>query len=629
AADGKVQSTRFVYNANGDLIQTVSGDEAAIDIPVTLPVLNHAYGEFKLALANQLMLDAVAGQRLTYTATLADGSALPAWLHINAATGELSGIPTDPIVGVLALKVSATGTSDVAASAVINLPLDMHSLPPVLTQQLANRAALAGQAFQLNLPADLFKAGVAGHTLRYTASLADGSALPSWLHLNAATGELSGVAGNGDVGTLSIKLSAAESGGLATSVMFTLQVNAGYQTPVAGNANASVSAPAGQAFKLAIPAGLFNSPVAGNVLRYQVVQADGSALPGWLSFNALDNTFSGVPPAGAIGSLSLRITAVEMSGLHASTTLSLQVTANATRAGWVEVIKTVSGPGTAKTEVDRFDPVTGGIVEMEVWDPATGKMKELHQWDAVTGGKLLLQKFDVSNGRLIEQHITDGHSGQEIEYSKFDVATGHKIEVHRWDALNGVKLSLDLFDANSGMLVEQNTWDRIGQGHTSSIHWNGTTGLLEEVNRWDGVTGGKTAYQSFDAATGVALQLFETDPATGAATRMTKWDAQSGKVVEYLQYHQSGDIELYQHYDAVTGRLLEMGTRDGLRGVTLTSTQWDPVTGKQVEMSTWDPVTGGKTQLLKFDATTGGIRELIRWDIGGAQLEYSSWDNVT
>src|SRR5262252_5766020 len=44
------------------------------------------------------------GDSLAYTATAADGSALPAWLSFNAATRTFSGTPAAGNVGTLAVK---------------------------------------------------------------------------------------------------------------------------------------------------------------------------------------------------------------------------------------------------------------------------------------------------------------------------------------------------------------------------------------------------------------------------------------------------------------------------------------------------------------------------------------------
>ena len=65
--------------------------------------------------------DVDAGDTLTYTATAADGSALPAWLTFNAATRTFSGTPAAANVGTLGVKVSATDLGGLAASETFNI----------------------------------------------------------------------------------------------------------------------------------------------------------------------------------------------------------------------------------------------------------------------------------------------------------------------------------------------------------------------------------------------------------------------------------------------------------------------------------------------------------------------------
>jgi Ca2+-binding RTX toxin-like protein len=52
--------------------------------------------------------DADAGDVLTYTASLSNGAALPAWLSFSAATRTFTGIPNATTVGALNIKVTAT-----------------------------------------------------------------------------------------------------------------------------------------------------------------------------------------------------------------------------------------------------------------------------------------------------------------------------------------------------------------------------------------------------------------------------------------------------------------------------------------------------------------------------------------
>ncbi len=62
------------------------------------------------------------GDVLTYTATLADGSALPSWLVFDAATQTFSGTPSYDDAGVLAVKVMVDNDPEgLSAEQVFNL----------------------------------------------------------------------------------------------------------------------------------------------------------------------------------------------------------------------------------------------------------------------------------------------------------------------------------------------------------------------------------------------------------------------------------------------------------------------------------------------------------------------------
>lgn len=69
----------------------------------------------------------------------------------------------------------------------------------------------------------------------------------------------------------------------------------------------------GAAWQFVLPAGTFSDPD-GNAISLRATLADGSALPGWLSFNSATATFSGTPRDGDVGTISVRVTASDGSG---------------------------------------------------------------------------------------------------------------------------------------------------------------------------------------------------------------------------------------------------------------------------------------------------------------------------
>ncbi|PPC74484.1 hypothetical protein C4K68_25555, partial [Pokkaliibacter plantistimulans] len=245
--------------------------------------------------------DVDAGDSLTYTATLADGSALPSWLSFNATTRTFSGTPTNDDVGAISIKVTATDGSDAAVSSSFSLTVANVNDAPT-AGVISAQSATEDSRFSFTVPTNTFSDVDAGDSLTYTATLADGSALPSWLSFNAATRTFSGTPTNDDVGSLSIRVTATDGSDAAVSSSFTLTVANVNDAPTAGTIAAQTTAE-DSAFSFTLPQGLFGDVDSSDSLTLSATLADGSALPGWLSFNAATGTFSGTPDNGDVGSL--------------------------------------------------------------------------------------------------------------------------------------------------------------------------------------------------------------------------------------------------------------------------------------------------------------------------------------
>ncbi|MGO4834849.1 DUF4082 domain-containing protein, partial [Rhizobiaceae sp. 2RAB30] len=95
---------------------------------------------------------------------------------------------------------------------------------PVLAAQTADQNAVVGSLYSLPLPSGTFTDVDTGDTLTYTATLANGSALPSWLSFNAGNQTFSGTPASANLGTISVKVTATDLGNLAASETFNLAV---------------------------------------------------------------------------------------------------------------------------------------------------------------------------------------------------------------------------------------------------------------------------------------------------------------------------------------------------------------------------------------------------------------------
>jgi hypothetical protein len=85
----------------------------------------------------------------------------------------------------------------------------VNDAPEAVVPVDSNQTGTEGQAFSYALPDDAF-IDLDGDVLNYTATLADGSTLPTWLSFDAATQTFSGTPSFDDAGTLSIKVMASD-----------------------------------------------------------------------------------------------------------------------------------------------------------------------------------------------------------------------------------------------------------------------------------------------------------------------------------------------------------------------------------------------------------------------------------
>ncbi|MCF8198712.1 MAG: VCBS domain-containing protein [Sulfuritalea sp.] len=98
---------------------------------------------------------------------------------------------------------------------------------PILVTPLADQSAAANTSWSWALPAGSFSDVDAGDVLGYGASLADGTALPSWLTFDAATQTFSGRVPKTATGSLDIRVAASDRAGESVADVFTLSFAAG------------------------------------------------------------------------------------------------------------------------------------------------------------------------------------------------------------------------------------------------------------------------------------------------------------------------------------------------------------------------------------------------------------------
>lgn len=279
--------------------------------------------DFSLILPADLFSDPDASDEIRVSVRQANGDPLPTWLSFDPVSRTLSGRPTNDHVGDLELVVEGRDHFGAFASTTFSITVQNTNDAPEVGTPLSDLRALEDSAFSFTLPAGSFRDVDIGDELAYTATLANGDPLPDWLSFDAQTGTFSGTPANGDVGSVSVRLTATDLAGAQVSQTFAIEVANVNDAPEVGVLLGNQSGRVGQPTRWQLPEGAFVDVDAGDVLTYSATLADGSALPGWLTFDAATGSFSGTPATA--GNYVLRVTATDLAGASASQSFTLAV----------------------------------------------------------------------------------------------------------------------------------------------------------------------------------------------------------------------------------------------------------------------------------------------------------------
>jgi hypothetical protein len=215
--------------------------------------------------------------------------------------------------------VTATDTGGYSGSE--KFQVNVKNTAPKVTSTTGTQTWKVGQDVNFKLAANTFT-DPEGQKLTYKASLANNSALPSWLTFDAGSGVFTGTV-PAATGGFSIKVTATDAGGLSTSETF--KVSVPNTAPTVASATEAQSWTQGQAVNFKLAANTF-SDAEGQALTYKVTQSNGSALPKWLSFDSNTLTFSGTAP-NKTSSLTIKVTATDTGKLSTSETFGVSIAA--------------------------------------------------------------------------------------------------------------------------------------------------------------------------------------------------------------------------------------------------------------------------------------------------------------
>jgi len=274
-------------------------------------------------------VDIDADDRLSISAALSDGSSLPAWLSFDTETLMFSGTPGNEDVGDLEIRLTATDTFGATADDVFILRIENVNDAPVLMTPVPDQDAIEDEHFYFALPADAFQDIDLNDVLAYGATQSDGSPLPSWLIFDPVNRTFQGTPGNGDVGSVQIRVTATDTSGASIEDVFALNVVNTNDSPIvaAGLPNHSINEY--ETFVYQVAAEHFVDPdsIHGDGLTYAARLADGASLPSWLSFDPSTRTFVGTPTLDARGEHTIVLTATDRAGASATASFAINVVA--------------------------------------------------------------------------------------------------------------------------------------------------------------------------------------------------------------------------------------------------------------------------------------------------------------
>ncbi len=246
------------------------------------------------------------GDAITYGVTLSDGTALPAWLSFDAATRAFSGTPGEADApATLTIRVTATdnGTPSASSSATFILTVSERNDAPIAGNDTATVAE--GEAVNIAVSALLAN---------------DSDPNDDTLTITAVSDAVSGsVVLSEDGATVTYTHNGLEtmSGGFIYTVSDGSNTDTGTVLITVTPVNDPPEAPSltkqtateDELFSYAFDA---VTDAEEDAIIYGATLSDGSALPGWLSFDAATRTFSGTPlEQDTPDTHSIRVTATD------------------------------------------------------------------------------------------------------------------------------------------------------------------------------------------------------------------------------------------------------------------------------------------------------------------------------
>ncbi|MCK7659701.1 Ig-like domain-containing protein, partial [Shewanella sp. JNE4-2] len=232
----------------------------------------------------------------------------PSWLSFNAASGVLSGTPSNADVGMHPVMLRVTDTDGLTAEQSFTITVTNVNDAPSITS-VAITTATQDVAYSYTFVAS---DADTGDVITLSAVTK-----PSWLSFNAASGVLSGTPSNADVGMHPVMLRVTDTDGLTAEQSFTITVTNVNDAPSISSV-AITTATQDVAYSYTF--------VASDADTGDVISLSAVTKPSWLSFNAASGVLSGTPSNADVGMHPVMLRVTDTDGLTAEQSFTITVT---------------------------------------------------------------------------------------------------------------------------------------------------------------------------------------------------------------------------------------------------------------------------------------------------------------
>ncbi|MCT8945168.1 Ig-like domain-containing protein [Shewanella putrefaciens] len=232
----------------------------------------------------------------------------PSWLTFNAASGVLSGTPSNADVGMHPVMLRVTDTDGLTAEQSFTITVTNVNDAPSISS-VAITTATQDVAYSYIFVASDADTGDVITLIAVTK--------PSWLTFNAASGVLSGTPSNADVGMHPVMLRVTDTDGLTAEQSFTITVTNVNDAPSISSV-AITTATQDVAYSYTF--------VASDADTGDVITLSAVTKPSWLTFNAASGVLSGTPSNADVGMHPVMLRVTDTDGLTAEQSFTITVT---------------------------------------------------------------------------------------------------------------------------------------------------------------------------------------------------------------------------------------------------------------------------------------------------------------